>query len=66
MVEAVSLLKSVYSEIPNYDMILKVILDYGIFELPNKCKLTPGNSSILHSFLYFFLSLFLILKFGVC
>ncbi|XP_014240559.1 DNA ligase 1 isoform X2 [Cimex lectularius] len=36
------ILKTTYCECPNYDKIIKVIVEEGIKELPNKCQLTPG------------------------
>lgn len=38
----VKLFKIVFSECPNYDMVIPVILLDGIEKLPEKCKLTPG------------------------
>ncbi|XP_036419526.1 DNA ligase 1 isoform X2 [Colossoma macropomum] len=36
------ILKQTYCEMPNYDVIIPVLLKEGIDELPNYCKLTPG------------------------
>ncbi|XP_036940660.1 DNA ligase 1 [Acanthopagrus latus] len=36
------ILKQTYCEMPNYDVLLPVLLKEGIDELPNHCKLTPG------------------------
>lgn len=40
--EAIALLKEAYSECPNFDKIVTVILEDGVHALPEKCKLTPG------------------------
>lgn len=31
------------SEMPNYDVLIPVLLKEGIDQLPNHCKLTPGE-----------------------
>ncbi|KAL0966507.1 hypothetical protein UPYG_G00296110 [Umbra pygmaea] len=36
------ILKQTYCEMPNYDVIVPVLLKEGIDELPNHCRLTPG------------------------
>uniref|UniRef100_A0A8C6PIN4 DNA ligase n=1 Tax=Nothobranchius furzeri TaxID=105023 RepID=A0A8C6PIN4_NOTFU len=36
------ILKQIYCEMPNYDVIIPVLLKEGIDQLPNHCKLTPG------------------------
>uniref|UniRef100_A0A8C5CYS5 DNA ligase 1 n=1 Tax=Gadus morhua TaxID=8049 RepID=A0A8C5CYS5_GADMO len=38
------ILKQTYCEMPNYDVILPVLLKEGIDELPKHCKLTPGRA----------------------
>ena len=40
--EIVYLLKSTYCEHPNLENIIKAVLEHGIKELNNHCKLTPG------------------------
>jgi DNA ligase-1 len=35
-------IRSVYAEVPNYDVIIPILLKDGIEELPKKCFLTPG------------------------
>ncbi|OWO99922.1 hypothetical protein B2J93_8542 [Marssonina coronariae] len=37
-----SVLKAVHSELPSYDVIIPAMLEYGIFNLRDKCKLQPG------------------------
>lgn len=34
------------SEMPNYDVLIPVLLKEGIDQLPNHCKLTPGKQPI--------------------
>lgn len=40
--EGESILKTVYSELPSYEVIVPAMLEHGLFELPNVCKLQPG------------------------
>ncbi|KAM4605211.1 DNA ligase 1-like [Polymixia lowei] len=42
MEEKSLILKQTYCEMPNYDVIIPVLLKEGIDQLPNHCKLTPG------------------------
>lgn len=35
-----------YSEMPNYDVLIPVLLKEGIDQLPNHCKLTPGKQPV--------------------
>ncbi|KAK0646288.1 ATP-dependent DNA ligase [Cercophora newfieldiana] len=39
---AESILKTVYSELPSYDVIIPAIIDHGIMNLREHCKLRPG------------------------
>ncbi|KAH8100697.1 DNA ligase I [Cristinia sonorae] len=40
--EASGIIKSVYSELPSYDVVIPALLDAGIDKLRERCKLTPG------------------------
>lgn len=40
--EKTLILKQTYCEMPNYDVLVPVLLKEGIDELPRHCKLTPG------------------------
>ncbi|KAL9598972.1 MAG: hypothetical protein Q9219_004155 [cf. Caloplaca sp. 3 TL-2023] len=37
-----AILKTVYSELPNYEVIVPAMLEHGIFHLRENCKLQPG------------------------
>ncbi|KIM48219.1 hypothetical protein M413DRAFT_225258 [Hebeloma cylindrosporum] len=40
--EGANILKSVYSELPTYDKVIPVLLEFGIDGVRERCKLTPG------------------------
>ncbi|TBU38931.1 ATP-dependent DNA ligase [Dichomitus squalens] len=40
--EAAGIIKQVYSELPNYDLVIPALLNAGIDGLKEKCKLSPG------------------------
>ena len=42
MAEAEAVLKSVYSQLPSYEEIIPAMLEHGIFNLPDVCRLSPG------------------------
>jgi DNA ligase-1 len=42
LAKAESTLKSVYSELPSYEVIIPAMLKHGIYDLPNNCQLQPG------------------------
>ncbi|KAI9713916.1 MAG: hypothetical protein M1820_000646 [Bogoriella megaspora] len=42
MAKGESILKSVYSELPSYEVIIPAMLEHGIFNLREACKLQPG------------------------
>ncbi|XP_071797865.1 DNA ligase 1-like [Asterias amurensis] len=42
MDDAALIIKTTYCELPNYGAIVPVLLEHGLEELPNHCKLTPG------------------------
>ncbi|KAJ5752003.1 DNA ligase 1 [Penicillium odoratum] len=42
MAEGEAILKTVYSELPSYEVIIPAMLEHGLFHLPNVCKLQPG------------------------
>lgn len=42
MEKAEETLKTAYSELPSYDVIIPTMLEHGIFELRENCKLRPG------------------------
>ena len=42
LVEAEAIVKQVYSEMPNYELIIKALLAHGIDELPQHARLTAG------------------------
>ncbi|TFY62905.1 hypothetical protein EVJ58_g3558 [Rhodofomes roseus] len=40
--EAANIIKSVYSELPTYDLVIPALLEVGVDGLHERCKLTPG------------------------
>ncbi|KAF2120490.1 DNA ligase 1 [Lophiotrema nucula] len=42
LAKAESTLKSVYSELPSYEVIIPKMLEHGILNLPDNCRLQPG------------------------
>jgi len=36
------IIKQVFAEIPNYDLVVAALVKYGIYEVHNHCHLTPG------------------------
>lgn len=40
--QAVIILKSVYNCLPDYNILLPALMEFGIWELPNHCHMTPG------------------------
>ncbi|KAF2471967.1 DNA ligase 1 [Lindgomyces ingoldianus] len=42
LAKAESTLKSVYSELPSYEVIIPAMLKHGILSLPDNCRLQPG------------------------
>ena len=42
LLDAVRILKAVYNEVPNYDLVIPALLKHDLHNLPTHCKLTPG------------------------
>ncbi|OAL50453.1 ATP-dependent DNA ligase [Pyrenochaeta sp. DS3sAY3a] len=42
LAKAESILKSVYSELPSYEVIVPAMLEHGIYNLRDNCRLQPG------------------------
>nr|XP_009858016.1 DNA ligase 1-like [Ciona intestinalis] len=42
MDEKALIVKTTYSELPNYDIVIKTMLEHGVDKLPDHCRLTPG------------------------
>ncbi|KAL8915927.1 MAG: hypothetical protein Q9208_008782 [Pyrenodesmia sp. 3 TL-2023] len=42
LAKAEAILKTVYSELPSYEVIIPAMLEHGIFHLRDQCKLQPG------------------------
>ena len=44
LAEAADTIKSVFSELPNYDQVIPALLENGVAKLHESCKMTPGAS----------------------
>lgn len=42
MAEGENIFKTVYSELPAYEIIIPAVLEHGLLKLPEVCKLSPG------------------------
>ncbi|KAJ5502916.1 Nucleic acid-binding OB-fold [Penicillium fimorum] len=42
MAEGENIFKTVYSELPAYEVIIPAVLEHGLLKLPEVCKLSPG------------------------
>ncbi|KAL2047030.1 hypothetical protein N7G274_001048 [Stereocaulon virgatum] len=42
LAEGEAILKTVYSELPSYEVIIPAMIEHGIFHLREKCRLQPG------------------------
>lgn len=50
-------IKTVYCELPNYDVVIPTLLTYGVEELQKRCTLTPGKKSCWIRVFFFFMCL---------
>jgi len=42
LLESNEILRGVYSEVPSYDIVIPILLEFGLDQLQSKCFLTPG------------------------